>query len=218
MKLFLTSSGITNKLLEKALLNLLGKPFKKSNLTFIPTAANIDKADKSWLINDLNNFRKLGFKTIDIADISAVPEKRWLTSLKEADIIVIGGGNTKYLLDWVFKSGLAKYLPDLLKTKVYVGISAGSMITAKIVTLSSDSIKNFGKSGKFYTWKGLGFINFELRPHLNSEHFPTVRISYLTELAKMNKNTFYAIDDDTAVQVIDGKVEIITAGKWQKFY
>src|SRR3989344_8298620 len=110
MKLLLTSSGITNNSLEKALLDLLGKPFNQSNLTFIPTAANIDKSDKSWLINDLNNFRKLGFKSIDITDISAVPRNRWLSSLEESDAFVLGGGNTKYLLDWIWKSELDKYL------------------------------------------------------------------------------------------------------------
>jgi len=28
---------------------------------------------------------------------------------------------------------------------------------------------------------------------------------------------FYAIDDNSAVQVVDGKVEIITEGEWKKF-
>lgn len=41
MKLLLTSSGNTNKSIEKALLELLGKPFTKANLTFVPTAANV---------------------------------------------------------------------------------------------------------------------------------------------------------------------------------
>ncbi|OGK11309.1 hypothetical protein A2954_01980 [Candidatus Roizmanbacteria bacterium RIFCSPLOWO2_01_FULL_37_12] len=217
MKLFLTSSGVTNKTLEKSLLNLLNKPFSKCSLTFIPTAANVEKGDKSWLINDLNNFRILNFKSIDIVDISAVSKDRWLSSLKVANIIVVGGGNTKYLLDWIRKSKLANHIPELIKNKVYVGISAGSMVTAKTVSLSRSNILHFEKTGKFDSWKGLGFVDFEIRPHLNSDYFPNVRIPYLTELAKNNPATFYAIDDNTAVQVVDGKVSIITEGKWQKF-
>lgn len=74
MKLLLTSSGKTNKSIEKALLELLGKPFEKANLTFVPTAANVEEGDKTWLVDDMNNFRKLGFVSFEITDISAVPK------------------------------------------------------------------------------------------------------------------------------------------------
>lgn len=217
MKLLLTSSGITNKSIEIALLELLGKPFKKSHLTFISTAANIEKGDKTWLFDDMNNFRKLGFASLDFIDISAVPRSIWYPSFEKADILVFGGGNVNYLLKWINKSGLKEYLPKLLETKVYVGISAGSMVTAKNVSLSSSGILYYEKIGNFENTKGLGFIEFEIRPHLNSKWFPKVNLEYLEKLAKVTSNTFYAIDDNTAIQVVDNKISIISEGKWKEF-
>lgn len=217
MKLLLTSSGITNRTIEKALLGLLGKPYEKSSLAFIPTAANIEEGDKNWLVNDMNNFRVLGFNIFDVVDISAVSEKIWKPALERADIIVFGGGNVAYLSKWLRKAGLDKLLPELLKTKIYVGISAGSMVTAKTVSLSSASILNYEKSGGLKTNRGLNLVDFEIWPHLNSKWFPKVRVPFLQKISPKIPQTFYAIDDDTAIQVVDGKIKVVSKGVWKKF-
>ncbi len=217
MRLLLTSSGITNKSLASALLELLGKPFEKSAVTFIPTAANVERGDKKFVVNDMYNLLKLGFETFDIIDISAVGKEYWLPSFEAADVLVFGGGNSDYLLTWMHKSGLIPLLPKLLKTKVYMGISAGSMVTAKQVSLSSEQILYYEKTGRFECVEGLGFVDFEIRPHLNSEWFPKVRIDYLEKLAKETQNSFYTIDDNTAVKVVDTKVTVVSEGKWKKF-
>lgn len=217
MKLFLTSSGNTNKSIEKALLELLGKPFNKANLTFVPTAANVEKGDKAWLVDDMNNFKKLGFVSFDIIDISAVPKDIWSPSFDSADILVFGGGNVYHLLSWFRKSGLDSMLPDFLKTKVYVGISAGSMVTARNISLSTSGILYYEQTGNLENIRGLGLVDFEIRPHLNSQWFPKVRLDYLDKIAKETPNSFYAIDDNTAIKVIDGKISIISEGEWKKF-
>lgn len=217
MKLLLTSSGNTNKSIERALSELLEKPFNKAHITFIPTAANVEKGDKTWLVDDMNNFRKLNFASFDIIDISAVSKNIWLSSFEKADVLVFGGGNVYHLLTWMKKSGLAKLLPKLLKNKVYVGISAGSMITARNISLTSSDILYYEDTGKIKNTKGLGLVGFEIRPHLNSKWFPKVRLPFLEKLSKEIPNTFYAIDDNTAVKVVDDVVSIISEGEWKKF-
>lgn len=217
MKLLLTSSGITNKSIERALLHLLGRPFDQANLTFIPTAANVEKGDKTWMVNDMNNLRLLGFAALDIMDISAVSKDIWYPSLESADILVFGGGNVNYLLEWTKKSGLAECLLKLLETKIYVGISAGSMVTAKNISLSSAGLLYYEKTDGFNNLEGLGLVDFEIRPHLNSEWFPKVTFEYLEKIAVVGGKSFYAIDDSTAVQVIDKKMEVITEGEWKRF-
>lgn len=217
MKLLLTSSGMTNRSIENELLNLLGKPFKYAKLTFIPTAANVENGDKSWLVDDMYNFKKLGFSSFDIIDISAVGKDVWLPSFEHADILVFGGGNVNHLLAWMKKSGLQKLLPEMLKTKVYVGISAGSMITAKNISLSYAGILYYEDIGNLENSQGLGFVDFEIRPHLNSEWFPKVRVEVLDKIAKKTSNTFYAIDDNTAIKIEDFKLSIISEGEWKKF-
>jgi dipeptidase E len=217
MKLLLTSSGITNISIANALSELLGKPFEKSAITFIPTAANVEKGDKTWLVEDMNNLKKLGFSLFDVIDISAVGREYWLPGFETADVLVFSGGNTSHLLTWLHKSGVAKELPRLLKTKVYMGISAGSMVTAKTVSLSKEGMLYYETVGSFVDSKGLGFVDFEIRPHLNSEWFPEVRLDFLEKIAQETKKPFYAIDDATAVKVDGSKISVVSEGQWKKF-
>ena len=114
MKLLLTSAGLSNPSIVKAMEDLLGNSAKGVNLAFIPTAANVESGDKSWMIDDLNNFRKSGFQ-VDIVDISAVPKDVWLPRLQEAKVLFFGGGNTFHLMHCVKQSDLQNELPELLK-------------------------------------------------------------------------------------------------------
>ena len=100
---------------------MVGKKPSDTSLVFIPTATNVEKGDKGWLIDELMNLKKQGFKSIEI-DISAVDEKGMeARELKKLTSCIFEGGNTYHLMEWINKSGLVKLLPDLLKTKIYVG-------------------------------------------------------------------------------------------------
>lgn len=217
MKLLLTSNGLCNKTIVNALADLLGKPFEKSSIAFIPTAANVVPGDKNWVINDLTNCRKAGFEIVDIVDILALPQDQWQPRLKKADVLLFGGGNTFHLIYWIRKSGLDKTLPGLLKNKVYMGISAGSMVTGTKIRFS-DSKKLYYPDIKGYQdEEGLGLIDFSTRPHLNSPIFPEVRKKILDKLTKDFPETVYALDDESALKVVNGKIEVVSEGKWLKF-
>lgn len=103
---------------------------------------NIGSGDKGWFIEDLSNLKKQGLKSIDIVDISALPKKIWLPRLELTDVLFFSGGNSFHLMRWLDESGLAKLLPELLKTRIYAGISAGSMVTNPTLALSSKDKKN----------------------------------------------------------------------------
>ncbi len=217
MKLLLTSAGFTNKSITDAFLKLSTKPFRELNLVFIPTAANIEDGDKDWLITDYSNCLKLGFKFIDIVDISALPQDIWLLRIKKADVLLFGGGNTYYLMSWLKKSGLEKILPELLKTRIYVGISAGSMVATKNLRMSTSQKLYSEKVFSLQDDNGLGYVSFHIRPHFNSKFFPKLITKYIRESVKEITEPVYAIDDNTAIVVNDGKFEIVSEGKWQKF-
>lgn len=217
MKLLLTSAGLSNKSISKALLELAGKPFSQLKLVFIPTAANVEKGDKDWLIKDFINCKNLGFKSIDIVDISAIPRDMWLPRLEEADVLLVGGGNTFHLMNWVEKSGLKGFLSGLLNTRIFVGISAGSMIACRGLDLSMSERLYDDKPGEFKKDEGLGYVDFLIRPHLNSPYFPDVNLKNLEEISKELPDTFYAIDDNTAIKVVDGEIAVISEGEWKKF-
>jgi dipeptidase E len=211
MKILLTSAGISNKSIENALRKLVKG---KIRIAFIPTAAteNEDGEEEDWLMQNIAECKKLG--DVDVADISKQSKEQWLPKLEEANVILVGGGDTTYLMNWILKSGLAKELPRLLKKRVYVGISAGSMVVSKDIQgktehLYGDEIKN--------PPKGLEYIDFQIRPHLNSPYFPKVRDKNLKELSKKLSGDLYALDDDSAVLYNDGKIEVISEGKWIKY-
>jgi len=58
MKFLLTSSGLTNKSISKALFDLVGKELNDTIIAFIPTASNVEMGNKEWFIKDLNNIYK----------------------------------------------------------------------------------------------------------------------------------------------------------------
>lgn len=217
MKLLLTSAGISNKSIADTLLELAGKQFNELNLAFIPTAANVEKGDKDWLIKDLVNCQKLGFKQVDIVDISALSKDMWLPRLEEADILLFGGGNTFHLMYWVKKTGLDQLLVEMLNTKIFIGISAGSVIACKSLDMSTSEKLYDDKPGEYNRDEGLGYVDFIVRPHLNSPYFPNVNLDNLEEFAKEFPETFYAIDDATAIKVVDENIEVISEGVWKKF-
>lgn len=218
MKLLLTSAGFTNKTIVSALQQLIKKPFNELNFAFIPTAANVEPGEKDWLVTDISNAFNLKWKQFDIVDFSAVPKDIWLPRLKEADVFLFGGGSSEHLMACLHASGLGEMLPELLKNKVYVGISAGSMICAPEVSLSAEQLLYYEKTKTLGKIPALGFADFEIRPHLNSKDFPKVRIDYLTQFAKEQHDiNFYAIDDNTAVKIDGGSLEVVTEGEWKKF-
>ncbi|MBI4146359.1 Type 1 glutamine amidotransferase-like domain-containing protein [Candidatus Woesearchaeota archaeon] len=208
MKLLLTSAGISNASLAVALKELVEGDL---HIAFIPTAANVEDGPKDWLIRDLVNCQKLG--TVDVVDISAVGKEVWLSRLKKSNVIVFGGGDTAHLMRCIKKSGLQDELPELLKTRVYVGISAGSIVAGK--TLLGSSTYIYGE--KKDVPAGLGYVNFHVRPHLNSPHFPRVREEQLKAITSDLPADLYALDDNSAVLVVDSKLKIVSEGKWVKY-
>lgn len=217
MKLLLTSKGITNPSIAKALGELLGKPFKKSRVAYIPTAGYSEPGDKGWIEEEMDTLHKLGFLSFDVVDISKVAKDIWLPLFEKADVLAFGGGSVEYLLGWLEKSGVKDVLPDLLKTRVYAGFSAGSMVTVKHVSLSKTSMLYYEQTGKLQNAEGLGFVDFEIRPHLNSPSFPNVRPKYLENLAKENPTPFYALDDNSAVKVDGDNISVVSEGEWKKY-
>jgi len=217
MKLLLTSAGLTNKSISDVLFDLVGKKPEDTNIVFVPTASNIEKGDKGWLIDDLRRLQKHNFKQIEIADIAALSEEMWRPRFEEADILYFEGGETFYLMEWINKSGLAKFLPEYLKTKVYVGSSAGSMAASKDLALPISKVIYEGDEGRTENMKALGLVDFYVLPHLNSKYFPKVREENIRKAIQGMSEKVYALDDQSALKIIDGETEIITEREYLVF-
>lgn len=214
MKLLLTSAGLTNKSITNALVELLGKPSEGVKLAFVPTAANVESGVKHWLIDDYNNCRKAGFE-VDIVDISAMSKDVWKPRLEESEVLFFGGGNTFHLMHWMKKSGLVDILSDLLKTRVYAGISAGSCVAGPTIYNSVQNL--FGEEYELEIKDGLGMVDLQFIPHLNSPYFDKIRKENLEKASKDLKEPVYALDDQSAMVVNGDDIKVVSEGEWLKF-
>ncbi len=215
MKFLLTSAGISNASIEKVLLDLLGKSASETKVVFVPTAANMVADDKSWLIENYNDFLKLGLKSFDIVDISAVPRENWEKRFESADLLVFGGGDEQYLARVMRESGVAEALPTLLETRVYMGISAGSMVVCKL--LPSELTKELWPEESFVgSEEGMGMYDFSILPHLNSDYFTHLRTPLIESMKEQFPRTIYALDDQSALKIIDHRIEVVTEREFLK--
>ena len=217
MKLLLTSNGLANQSIAKALFELVGKPAEETTIVFIPTAMNVARGSKDWFINDLYNIKKQGFKFIDIVDISALPQEIWLPKIKAGDVLFFSGGNTHHLMCCLQKSGLSKLLPDLLKTRVYAGISAGSVATGPDLFGANDDKRKYYEDNFGYKDEtALNFVDFYIYPHFNAPGHLNSTLENLQKTAEATKKAVYGLDDDSALKVVDGVVTVITEGNYLK--
>ena len=226
MKLLLTSAGLTNEVIKQTLRDMLGKPTDQATITVIPTAHNPEMGDKSWVLQeDFIEPHSIGWRQFNIVDLAAMhslDKSLWWPQLEDTDVLLVSGGSVFYLSYWMQKAGLFDALPELLHTKVYVGISAGSQIIGSDLYADAEVMEKRGKfDDRDYdelgpigqsSSKTLGLVDFTFRPHLNSAHFPKIRRPYLEEVAKTLKTPMYALDDDCAIRVIDDHREVVGRG------
>lgn len=217
MKFLLTSSGITNDAIALALSELAGRPLKELSIIHIPTAANTGGEDKGWIIDDLVALQKQLFKSIDILDVAAVEAEIWKPRLQAADIISVGGGDEQYLAKVFKEIGMKDFLSSVLDIKVYMGTSAGSMVAGQYLPYQLLKMvypeEDFGDLLE----SPMGFYDFSFIPHLNSKWFSHVKKENLDILKDQFEHSVYATDDQTALVITDGVIQIVGSGETWTF-
>jgi dipeptidase E len=217
MKFLLTSAGIKNNSIHNALVDLLGKPIAESTALCIPTAIYPFSVGPSMAYKFINGstaspLTGLGWKSLGVLELTALPsikEEVWTAAVREADALLVFGGDVVYLSRWMRESGLADLMPSLRET-VYVGISAGSMVTAPVFGETYDD-------PPFIIEKGLGLVDFALLPHVDHKDHPESSMAKVEQMAAEVPVPTYAIDDETAIKVADNNVEIVSEGHWKLF-
>jgi dipeptidase E len=220
MKLLLTSAGVNNKSIHAALVDMLDKPIAESNALCIPTAMYghpwVGPGVDAWQFisgNSENPMVDLGWKSVGVLELTALPSisrERWVPLVQETDVLLVAGGDALYLHHWMRQSGLADLLPSL--RAVYVGMSAGSMVMAP----------NIGKY--FVGWnppaggdETLSLVDFAIFPHLDHELLPDNTMAAAEKWSAGMSGPAFAIDDQTAIKVINGEVEVVSEGNWKHF-
>ena len=236
MKLLLTSAGIKNDSIRNALVDLLGKPISESRALCIPTAAYAYPecaTMASQLIRGLaaSPLCELGWKSLGVLELTALPsikKENWVPLVQEVDALLVGGGDPFYLCYWMRQSGLADLLPELAQT-VYVGVSGGSMVLTPITGEQYDDIDPLDPQHwcvpvtldqadrQTDSDRALGLVDCTLYPHLDHPSMPEASSVNLERWAAGVDMPVYLIDDQTALTVIDGAVEVVSEGHWKRF-
>ena len=220
MKLLLTSAGIKNTSIRDALVDLLGKPIAESNALCIPTAGYghpMGTPAGAWRFitgQASTPMCELGWKSMGVLELTALPSidhERWVQWVREADVLLVNGGDALYLAHWMRQSGLAALLPSLTET-VWAGLSGGSMVMTP--RIGEDFVGWKPPTGGDET---LGVVDFSIFPHLDHELLPENTMADAERWAAGIPNPAYAIDDETAIKVTNGTVEVISEGHWRLF-
>jgi dipeptidase E len=147
---------------------------------------------------------------LELTALPSIDQERWVPLVRETDVLLAAGGDALYLCYWMRQSGLADLLPSL--RAVWVGLSAGSMVMTPRI-------------GEYFVgWKPptggdttLGIVEFSIFPHLDHPDLPENTMADAERWAAGMSVPAYAIDDETAIKVIDGAVEVVSEGHWKLF-
>jgi dipeptidase E len=225
IKLLLTSGGITNASIRNALVDMLGKPIAEASALCIPTAMYGHPwvtPDLTWQFISGHESRspmcELGWKSVGVLELTALPsinKERWVPLVQKTDVLLVSGGDAAYLHYWMHQSGLADLLPSLNDT-VWVGMSAGSMVMTP--QIGEDFVSWKPPAGISIDGdKTMGMVDFSIFPHLDNPDLPDNKMANAERWAAGMPLPVYAIDDETAIKVADGAVEVISEGHWKHF-
>ncbi|MGH9887617.1 MAG: Type 1 glutamine amidotransferase-like domain-containing protein [bacterium] len=242
MRALLTSAGIKNRIIHDALVDLLGKPIAESNALFIPTAiypfpGGAYMAWRAICGKASSPLCELGWKSLGVLELTALPsidEAAWVPTVRDADALLVWGGDPLFLANWMRRSGLAALLPTLRSDAVYVGVSAGSIAAATTFVetyvepprssdgpLKSEAVAFATPQGDvdrlLVTGQGAGLVDFAVIPHLEHVDHPDASFANAQRWAARIPAPTYAIDDETAITVIDGAVQVVSEGHWKLF-
>ena len=221
MRLLLTSAGVNNPSIHDALRGLVGKPIEECTALCIPTAQyghpHVGPGVKPWGFvsgQEESQMTQLGWKSVGLLELTALPsinEAQWVPLVRETDVFLAAGGDSLYLCHWMRECGLADMLPEL-GDSVWVGLSGGSMVMTPRI------------GQPFVGWqppagddRALGFVDFAIYPHLDNPMLPSNTMVNAEKWAATLDCPSYAIDDDTAISVVDGAVEVVSEGHWRRF-
>jgi dipeptidase E len=129
--------------------------------------------------------------------------------VRAADVLLVDGGDATYLAHWMRESGFVELMPSLTDT-VWVGVSAGSMVMTPRI------------GADFVSWdrapsdETLGVVDFSICPHLAPDGERGNSMAEAEEWAAGIGHPAYALDDQSAIRVVDGQVDVVSEGRWEK--
>ena len=155
--------------------------------------------------------RRKSIGVLELTTLPSIDRAVWLPAVQEADVFLVFGGDSLYLSHWMRESGFVDLLPTL-GDRVWLGVSGGSMALAPSV--GEQFIDWLPASGED---RAMGVVDFAIFPHLDHPNIPENSMADAERWAASLPIPAYAIDDQTAIRVIDGHEDVISEGNWRLF-
>jgi dipeptidase E len=209
MKAILTSTDLIEvkggvELAEK----MLGKERKNISVTVINEASAMEFGDHRFVIDTLKDLAANFGGSIEIVHLLALSKEQAKERIMAGDMLFVLGGNTEWLMRVFEKTGFAEILPEILKTKLYVGSSAGSMVLGHLPSYKNQD-SGYGKADHFGVAKYLDLLDFSILPHLHAEYMNNRGDDWAIAESNAVSYPVYALSDHAAVVVDGDKIEVI---------
>lgn len=202
---------IETRKIDQEIIKLSGK--KSPKILFIPTASNDSKGY-------IKNFEDYFGKELNcITDILFLNKNIKNDEIKEkifgADIIYVGGGNTFRMLRVWKRFGVDKLLKEAWENGIVIaGLSAGAICWFSYGHSDSRRFKSKNVSWDFIKVTGLGWFPFIFCPHYHFEK----REENFQKLIKRDGGIGLAMDNKTAIEIVDDKFRILKSADNAKAY
>jgi dipeptidase E len=219
MRMLLTSNGVKDGSIRNALLELLGKPISESRTVVFIDAMLPFPGDKSSMLRHLDEYKSLGWAEFDIATLFSGPASGIEARLRATDVIFCYGGTNHWLAHAWEASGLAPVLRELLEEKVYIGLSAGSMIFSQLHATAVEALDDQDEVEMLQldsVGPALPLFDWFIFPHLGAPFFPNQTDEWAEQTAARLGGPAWFLDDMSALLIRDPEVEpvVVSDGHW----
>ncbi len=199
-KLLLTSTGFTNPKLGERFLHLLQKDPSVTRVLFVPTASRTEHEMK-YVYESEDELVQLGIPKENIVWF----DYRNPTAVRDVDrfdVVYVCGGNTFFLSEKLKKTGMDKKIVDLVRQgKVYVGVSAGSVIAGPDISIAGPFDENESGLSDMAGW---GLTDKVVTPHYTEKEKDIVE-----EFRKKLPYPIVPITDNQALEGTDDNFSVI---------
>ena len=220
--MLLTSDGVLDGPVRDALVDLLGKPVAECRTVVVLDAMLPFPGDKSGMLDHLQRYRALGWAECDVLTLFSGPPAGIESRLRSADVIFCYGGTNHWLAHAWRRSGLAPVLRELLDEKVYIGLSAGSMIFSRLHQAAVGALDDQAEVGMLQlesVGPALPLFDWFVLTHLGAPSFPHATDEWAQRTAARLGGPVWFIEDGTALLVRDPAEdpEVVSNGHWLRF-
>ena len=222
MRMLLSSTGFRSGAVRDALLDLLEAPPAECAIAVVIDAILPFPGGKDTMLDDLDRCRALGWKQFDVLSLFSGPRSVIESRLRAADVIFCYGGSNHWLSHAWTATGLAPLLGELLDQKVYLGMSAGSMIFSRLHSAAVDAFDDQDEVDLLElsaVGPALPLFDWFVMPHLSAPYFEHLTDEWAADRAARLGGPVWFIDDDSALLVRDvaDDPEVVSSGHWLHF-